>query len=78
MVATMGATDADSALESPDLMGTSMTIDDPSNSNSNSSDLELWPVNVSDSIREYCAAKVSKNCNHSEAKIATPSSSIHF
>ena len=57
MAATMEATEAGSALKLPYLMGTSMTLDDPSNSNSYSSDLGLWPVNVSDSMREYWAAK---------------------
>ena len=42
MAVTMEATEADSALESPDLIGTSMTLGDPSNSNSFSSDLRLY------------------------------------
>ena len=73
MAATMEATEAGSALKLPDLMGTSMTLDDPSNSNSYSSDLGLWPVNVSDSMREYWAAKGSEKCKHSDADFSASS-----
>ena len=64
LTATISATKAYYAPESYDLTVTSLTSDDPSSSNSYFHDLGMWPVNVSDSMREYWAAKGSADATN--------------
>ena len=68
--ATIPATEADST---PELTTTSPTSDDPSSSTSYSCDLGLWPADVSDSMREYWAAKGSGDCNNLDADFSASS-----
>ena len=72
-IPTIPSTETYSAPIPPELTATFLTSDDPSSSNSYSFDLGLWPVNVSDSMREYWAAKGSGQCNNSDADFSASS-----
>ena len=76
---TRGATseiEEESASHTPNVVNPISESDHPSSSTLYSTDLGLWPANVTDSMREYWAAKGSEDCINLDADFSASSTRI--